>query len=83
MRAMSTPSTNDGPGFHSNMPISELTERDTRAIKESVVSPAPPFANTEDGMTHESRMTPTEPHRAWGLELPDPRSKGQGSKADS
>ena len=32
------PITNDGPRFHSNMPISELTERDTRAIEASVVS---------------------------------------------
>ena len=26
------PIMNDGPGFHSDMPISELTERDTRAM---------------------------------------------------
>ena len=25
------PVMNDGPGFHSNMPVSELTERITRA----------------------------------------------------
>ena len=29
MRAMPTPSANDGPRFHSDMPISELTERNT------------------------------------------------------
>ena len=34
--------TNDGPGFHSNMPDSELTERVTRAIEASDVSLAPP-----------------------------------------
>ena len=32
------PVTNDEPGFHSNMPISELTERVTRAIEESDIS---------------------------------------------
>ena len=29
---------NDGPGFHSDMLVSELVERDTRAIKASVIS---------------------------------------------
>ena len=77
------PAANDGPGFHSNMPISELTKHDTRAIKASVVSSAPPVAETEDGVTHESRPTPIEPHGARGLELPDPRSKDRGSKAGS
>ena len=32
------PVTNDGPRFHSNMPISELTERVTRAIEAIEVS---------------------------------------------
>ena len=27
------PVTNNGPEFHSDMPISELTKRDTRAIE--------------------------------------------------
>ena len=30
--------TNDGPRFHSNVPVSELAKRDTRAIEASVVS---------------------------------------------
>ena len=42
------PIMNDGPGFHSNMPISELTERVTRAIKASDVSSTPPLAETTD-----------------------------------
>ena len=58
------PITNDGPGFHSDMPISELTEHDTRAIKASDVSSAPPVAETIDGVTHETRPTPTEPNGA-------------------
>ena len=38
------PVMNDGPEFHSNMPISKLTERITRAIEASDVSSAPPIA---------------------------------------
>ena len=77
------PVTNDGPRFHSNMPVSELAERDTRAIMASVVSSAPPVAKTADRVTHEIRMTPTEPNRARGLEPPDPKSGGRGSKVGS
>ena len=42
---------NDGPGFHSNMPVSELTERITRAIRTSDVSSAPSVIETSDGAT--------------------------------
>ena len=42
---------NDGPGFHSNIPVSELTERDTRAIEASDVSSTPPVAETVDEVT--------------------------------
>ena len=45
------PVTNDRLGFHSNMPVSELTERDTRAIEVSDVSSTPPIAETVDGVT--------------------------------
>ena len=83
MRAMPTLSTDDGPGFHMNVPVSELIERNTRAVEASVVSSAPLVVETEDGVTHESRPTPTEPHRARGLEPPDPRSRDRGSKASS
>ena len=51
MRTMPTPTANDGPIFHSDMPVSELDERDTRAIEASVVSSAPPIAKTVDGAT--------------------------------
>ena len=40
---------NDRPGFHSDMPVSELIERDTRAIEASDVSSTPPVAETADG----------------------------------
>ena len=45
------PVMNDGPRFHSDMPVSELTERDTRAIEASDVSSTPPVAETADGVT--------------------------------
>ena len=74
MRAMPTPSINDGPRFHLDVPVSELTERDTRAIEASVVSSAPMVAKTMDGVMHETWPIPTEPHRARGLEPPNPNS---------
>ena len=42
---------NDRPKFHSDMPISELIERDTRAIEASDVSSTPPVAETTDRVT--------------------------------
>ena len=48
------PVTNDGPGFRSNAPVSELTERVTRAIEASDISSAPPVAKTMDGVTHKN-----------------------------
>ena len=74
MRAMPTPSANEGPRFLLAMPVSELTERDTRAIEASVVSSATLVTEIEDEVMLESRMTRTEPCRARGLESPDPNS---------
>ena len=71
------PITNDGPGFHSNVPISELTERVPRAIEASDVSSAPLVAETVDGVTHETRPTPTEPNGARGLRSPNTDSRNQ------
>ena len=68
------PVMNDGPRFHSNVPVSELTERDTRAIEASVVSSTPLVVEIEDGVTHEIWPTPTDPHRAQGLEPADQKS---------
>ena len=45
------PITNDEPRFHSDMPISELTERITRAIEASDVSSTPLVVETLDGTT--------------------------------
>ena len=58
------PITNDGPRFHSNMPVSKLTKRVARAIEASNVSSAPPVAETMDGVTHRTRPTPTKPNGA-------------------
>ena len=51
IRALPTPSVNDGPGFHTNIPVSELVEHDTRAVEASVVHSTPPIVKTEDGVT--------------------------------
>ena len=68
---------NDGPGFHSDMPVSELTERVARAIEASNVSLAPPVAEITDGVTHRTRPTPAKPNRAQGLRSPDTDSGNQ------
>jgi len=75
------PITNNKPGFHLNMPISELTEHVTRAIEASVISSALLIRKSEDGVTHETRSTPTEPHGAQGLKRPNPKLGDRGSKA--
>ena len=62
----------DGPRFHSNIPISELTERVTRAIEASDVSSAPSVVETTDGVTHGTRPTPTNPMGLRGLGRPIP-----------
>ena len=74
MRAMLTPSVDDGSRFHLNMSVSKLTERGTQAIEASVVSSAPLVVETEDRVTHETWLTPTDPHGARGLKPPDPNS---------
>ena len=43
------PVTSDRTGFRSNMPISELTERVTRAIEASDANSTPLVAETVDG----------------------------------
>ena len=48
------PVMNDGPRFHSDMPISKLTEHDTRAIKARVISSTPPVVETMDEVMHKT-----------------------------
>ena len=45
------PVMNNGPEFHSDMPISKLTEHVTRVIEASDVSSTPLVAETTDGVT--------------------------------
>ena len=68
------PIMNDGLRFHSDMPISELAERDTRAIEASVISSTPLVTETTDRVMHKTWPTPTKPNGARGLEPPDPNS---------
>ena len=81
MRAPPSLSADDGPRFHSNMPVSELAERDTQAVEASVVSSAPLVAETEVRVTRETRPTPIRLQGARGLEPLDPRLRDRGSKA--
>ena len=71
------PVTNNGPGFHSNAPVSELIECVTRATEASDVSSAPLIAKTMDRVMHRTGPTPTEPNRAQGLRSPDADSGNQ------
>ena len=66
MRALPTPSVNDGFRFHTNIPVSELIERDTRAIEASIINSAPSVAKTEDGVTRENTVDPYQTLRGSG-----------------
>ena len=68
------PIMNDGPGFHSNMPVSELTERVTRAIEARDVSSTPLVVETADG----AMITKT----SWPSIIPPLCARAQG-KLDS
>ena len=68
------PVMNDGPRFHLDIPISELTKCDTRAIEASVVSSIPLVVETMDVAMHKTWLTPTKHNGAWGLKLPNPDS---------
>ena len=58
IRALPTPSANDGSRFHTNIPVSELIERDTRAIEATVINSAPLAVETEDGVARENMADP-------------------------
>ena len=48
-KGFADPVMNNGPRFHSNIPISELTEHVTRAIEASDISSTPLVAEITDG----------------------------------
>ena len=54
------PVTNDGPRFHSIIPVSELTERVTRARAIATSDKTQPLwlCGTEDGATHTTHTDP-------------------------
>ena len=79
LRALPTPSANDGPGFHTNVPVSELIEHDTLATKASVINSAPPVAKTEDGVMSKNMADPHQNLKGSGAQA---RSRDRGSKAD-
>ena len=67
------PVMNDGPRFHSDMPVNELTKHDTRAIEASDVSSTPPVAETMDGATITKTSRPSIgpllcPRARWKLD---------------
>ena len=74
------PITNDGPGFHSNVNVSELTEHATRAIEASDVSSVPPVArNCGRGNAQNS----TDPYQAqWGSGAQDAQCLGYAQRQD-
>ena len=56
------PVTNNGPGFRSNIPVSELTKCVTQATEASDVNSTPPVVETVDGATITKTSRPsTEP----------------------
>ena len=71
------PILNNGPKFHSDMLVSELTEHVARAIEASSVSSAPPVAENANGVTHGTRTTLAKPNRARGLRSSDTDSRNQ------
>ena len=82
-KGFADPVTSDRTKFYSNISVSELIKHVTRAIEASVISSAPPVAETEDGVTRETWSAPTKPQGPRGLKPPDPRLKDRGSKAGS
>ena len=70
------PVMTDRLGFHSNVPISELTEHVTQPIEASDISSAPPIAkNRRWGNLRklQPNLTPSKPNGAQGLKAPDAR----------
>ena len=62
------PVTNDGPRFHLNMPVSELTEHVTLAIETSDVSSTPSVVETVNGVTITKTSRPSTGPPLWARE---------------
>jgi len=67
------PITSNGTRFHSNMPVSKLTECVTQAIEASDVASTPPVVKIVDGatVTKMSRPLTESPPRARARGRPD------------
>ena len=59
---------NDGPGFHSNMPVSELTEHVTRAIEANDVSLASPVARNHGRGNAQNTTDPYQAQQGSGAQ---------------
>ena len=74
------PVMNDGPRFHSNMPVSEFIEHVTRAIEASDVSSTPLVVETIDRVMIKKTVTDqgskASPRRAQG-QLASNRARGE------
>ena len=66
------PVMNNGPGFRSDIPISELTERVTQAIEESDVSSTPSVAENADGVRTKANRPLPSPMGLRGTSHPTP-----------
>ena len=62
------PVTNDRPEFHSNVPVSELTERVTRAIEASDVSSAPMVARNHGRGNAQNTTDPYQAQQGSGAQ---------------
>ena len=64
------PITNNGPGFHSIIPVSKLTERVTRprAIEASDVSSAPPVVRNRGRGNTQNSTDPYQAHQGSGAQ---------------
>ena len=64
------PITNDGPRFHSIIPVSELTEHVTRAraIETSDKTQPLRLLGTEDGVTYTTHTAPTKAQQGSGAQ---------------
>ena len=62
------PVMNDRPGFHSNVPVSELTKRVTRAIEASNVSSVPPVVTNHGRGNARNSTDPYQAQRGSGAQ---------------
>ena len=77
------PVMNDRPGFHSNVPVSELTEHVTRAIEASDVSSASLVVRNHGWGNVQNSTDPYQAQWAQGLKIPKRLGCAQVHDSDS